>query len=882
MANNLTFGHIQGFPPSSNFQTRAELSKARVHRHTQAGISGSQDIGADSIVLSGGYEDDKDNGKIIIYTGHGGRDPNSGLQIADQELHRGNLALVKSMEKGLPVRVIRGSRLESPFAPDTGYRYDGLYSVVDYWREEGQSGYFVWRYRLEVIQGEAVDFSDGVSIQDVDPERAETTISKTVRDTQPVKKIIKPNDFLIFARINQFFLNLLQIFNIQIRNKKTETTKAPVDGIPSLTDSGEEIVNESIDQLGINEPGASIKQGVVEEIPDQSEILEENGIISETDNLQNEINEYRDDVLVGDESQDGVIAEFVDDLDDKDFIDDMVEDENNIDSENTSIEIHQEEYEYEVDSLEEISELVQEVKAIPTKKRKKKFYFDYRDIPSLLDEEISRLLDVVHHGDLEREFELDLDRLEVLLLNVFSLYEFIGEFPLSKENFEVLCDLLRHKFGNKPINRIPPGLFVLSMVFCARYSEEEARKFWSPYSAIVWNKAPSQYLQERSRDHFIDARQFLGEKVGLDFPIQSHGGVVRPVYYHAIIPYYLQSSFADWIVDKFEEILLFSVDELPDILREEAGLRYAPVQLRNFVQGIDTAGAAINLIQQMARAIKLFQETELYETVSSLMDSPIERNLWKDIYEELIERKLSISTIRKITPKLNWIYNKFDERINLHLSNVRSSANIRPNLIVWADQRTTFLKSQEHITRISPWKFADGGWTVDPTHLGSDGDINGTVYVLSENFELEEQLESQDEEIIFNGKIPKFEDDVVQFYLSTQRKDARLKDNIEFDGNWILFGREGFDLLDLEGNIIVFQEAFVPPVLRENGFKLGRKYKLELPIKKISNQGTEIYRKSERANIIRADILGNEHIAGLSDDVQPIYQSRDHSILPTI
>lgn len=54
------FGHIPGYPVGSLFESRTELSEAGLHRHRQAGISGSASEGADSIVLSGGYEDDED------------------------------------------------------------------------------------------------------------------------------------------------------------------------------------------------------------------------------------------------------------------------------------------------------------------------------------------------------------------------------------------------------------------------------------------------------------------------------------------------------------------------------------------------------------------------------------------------------------------------------------------------------------------------------------------------------------------------------------------------------------------------------------------------------------------------------------------------------
>ena len=113
MAERL-FGHVPGYPEGSHFENRAELNASRVHIPTQAGISGSQTEGAESIVLSGGYEDDADYDDTIIYTGHGGRDPSTGQQTHDQPFARGNRALALSKQNGLPVRVIRGSNHDSP------------------------------------------------------------------------------------------------------------------------------------------------------------------------------------------------------------------------------------------------------------------------------------------------------------------------------------------------------------------------------------------------------------------------------------------------------------------------------------------------------------------------------------------------------------------------------------------------------------------------------------------------------------------------------------------------------------------------------------------------------------------------------------------------
>lgn len=72
-----------------------QASEAGVHRPPVAGIHGRDTEGAYSLVLSGGYEDDVDNGEEFIYTGSGGRDLSGNKRVAeqskDQTLTRMNL-----------------------------------------------------------------------------------------------------------------------------------------------------------------------------------------------------------------------------------------------------------------------------------------------------------------------------------------------------------------------------------------------------------------------------------------------------------------------------------------------------------------------------------------------------------------------------------------------------------------------------------------------------------------------------------------------------------------------------------------------------------------------------------------------------------------------
>jgi len=143
---------VPGSPPSdvaegTLFASRNELCESGVHGVRMQGIWTSEGrvIG---IVLNGGYEDDIDLGDVIVYTGDGGRDPNTGKQIEDQGFTSGNRGLVIAKALNTPIRVTRGWKCKSDQAPVKGFRYDGLYDVGTYEYVRGSEGYFVWRFTL--------------------------------------------------------------------------------------------------------------------------------------------------------------------------------------------------------------------------------------------------------------------------------------------------------------------------------------------------------------------------------------------------------------------------------------------------------------------------------------------------------------------------------------------------------------------------------------------------------------------------------------------------------------------------------------------------------------------------------------------------------------
>ena len=171
------FGPIPGIGVGQSWLMRIQVSEEGVHRPPVGGIAGTAKDGCQSLVLAGGYEDDVDRGDEFTYTGSGGRDlsgnKRTAEQSSDQKLDKGNAAIARNCKasfnpkdggdagdkwrEGKPIRVVRNykggkrdksGKKHSDYAPEEGNRYDGIYKVVKYWPEKGESGFIVWRYLL--------------------------------------------------------------------------------------------------------------------------------------------------------------------------------------------------------------------------------------------------------------------------------------------------------------------------------------------------------------------------------------------------------------------------------------------------------------------------------------------------------------------------------------------------------------------------------------------------------------------------------------------------------------------------------------------------------------------------------------------------------------
>ena len=197
----------------TTFSNREAVRMAGLHNQIQAGICfhSTDDKSAFSVVTrdKGGYIDDEDYGDELLYTGQGGRDNNTGKHIADQELKRGNRALVVSYELQKPIHLIRGFAAKG--STSAFYRYDGLFNVENYWIERGRAGFKVFRFRLveiNVIENKEINIPKKTF--QVTAEGNENPGRKTVTTSSPIR------DQKLAKQVKELYEYKCQICDIQI------------------------------------------------------------------------------------------------------------------------------------------------------------------------------------------------------------------------------------------------------------------------------------------------------------------------------------------------------------------------------------------------------------------------------------------------------------------------------------------------------------------------------------------------------------------------------------------------------------------------------------------------------------------------------------------
>lgn len=245
-----SYGEVIGYPEGSTFESRDDLRLAGLHSKKMDGISCIVGNPADAIVLSGGYIDDKDEGDYILYTGQGGQDPKTKKQVKDQVLDKGNLGLVMSKDRGIPIRVIRGSGHKSIYSPKSGYKYDGLYSIDEAFTEKSIDGPWIWRFELRKVKSEEIQtwstqqVSSPASASSIELVAPAGNSSPERRSSGVIQRIVRNSKVTQF--IKALYDNRCQFCEIQLMTSSGGYSEGahirPLGGIHKGSDTTENIL----------------------------------------------------------------------------------------------------------------------------------------------------------------------------------------------------------------------------------------------------------------------------------------------------------------------------------------------------------------------------------------------------------------------------------------------------------------------------------------------------------------------------------------------------------------------------------------------------------------------------------------------------------------
>jgi len=474
--------------------------------------------------------------------------------------------------------------------------------------------------------------------------------------------------------------------------------------------------------------------------------------------------------------------------------------------------------------------------------------------------------------------QLTLEEAEEALRSSIASVELIGQLPLSENDFTALCQVIKQTYSRgrvQLIDRISPAVYVTSMVFTARYSGENVRNFWRPYAKLVWGlPEASQTFQNDCRKAFVRAIGNLSREYDLVFPQRTPGDVVRPVYRHAIIPYYLQDDFAEWMKERWKDILEIPPNELVEQLRFENSLRYLPPTLRRFIEGDETADTARELITTIATAASMYAGGQAPDTIDALLSgNPIERALWQELLN-VYQSQEAVVHEKQRKAAVDWVWSVDRGEMQVRIRNLLVSGAVEPDRLVWVGPDEEPADSEIE-TRLLPWEQEDG-WLVDSSLLAL-GPLDGNIALVSE-----------DGSVIDLYSVPKLPvDRPVMVFRRVQQGaygfSVDLDSGSVSDGLWLVTMAKDVMVTDESGNTIdPLEDLPVPaPLSTLAGHQTAGLYELKLPVR-FARRDLEIaILESRGSSISTAEVISGQDlmISGLSKSVPPVFTAPDFDLL---
>ncbi|KAK6362847.1 hypothetical protein TWF730_000300 [Orbilia blumenaviensis] len=169
------FGAVEGIQVGKAWSARKEIVDARMHCRPQGSVHGTKKRGVYSIIIAGGYREDRNHGTTIHFTGVGGTTnggnkrvaPNSRLSVEDltegpNPINTENTAMGASLASQRPVRIMAGAGSGLTFCKHKqGFVYIGLWKVTGSHIYRNERGIDVLTWELDPYDAATMEFVGG-------------------------------------------------------------------------------------------------------------------------------------------------------------------------------------------------------------------------------------------------------------------------------------------------------------------------------------------------------------------------------------------------------------------------------------------------------------------------------------------------------------------------------------------------------------------------------------------------------------------------------------------------------------------------------------------------------------------------------------------------
>lgn len=479
---------------------------------------------------------------------------------------------------------------------------------------------------------------------------------------------------------------------------------------------------------------------------------------------------------------------------------------------------------------------------------------------------------------------------ELKLRKEFGKINWIGQLALKETDFYEMCQIIQEEaqeanYFSKKIEgqprRVPPAVFITTMVLAARYSQQAADEYWVPYLRNVWDVTYTQAFMARCRKRFVDVASYLEDTFSFVFPRNSDGDLVTAVYRHALLPSYVQAEFAGWLSSKWHDILaIASTPELlANYLKQEKSIDHLFHRLQRFITGEKTALAAAALISNMAAAISLHvNDGEAIDSISELLnDTPIERELWQEISKVFTGTTAPLaSSLRQTSPRLTWIWSLDDEELALRVQNINLPNTVslegEPDRLVWLETKTDNPLEAEIEAEVNLWHMQNGDMLIPDVIISEPEGAASSQLVL---------MTDMDEEVL-RLDIPQQPTASVQFFRITQQGaygvpvvPSQLR-----EGTWFVCAKRPLTFIIDDGEELEPDSELAVPYPLDSQYMWAAEHDISLPltIKDGAKTLLTLTQATDQLFVGHPTLTGTDPILGLSRQVQPTFSSTKVSL----